>query len=59
MKLQDLFLPRYQHSNPEVRIKAVSKLKDANLLKQISEKDQAESVRRAALARISELGQYA
>jgi hypothetical protein len=59
MKLQDLFLPRYQHSNPEVRIKAVSKLKDANLLKQISEKDQTESVRRAALERISELGQHA
>ena len=32
MKFQDIFVPRWQHSNPEVRIKAVNRLKDKSLL---------------------------
>ncbi len=55
MKFQDLFLPRWQHSNPEVRSKAITKIKDPNLLKQISEKDQSERVRQAAAGRLTEL----
>ena len=55
MKFQDLFLPRWQHSNPEVRTKAIGKIKDPGLLRQISEKDQSERVRKAAVSRLTEI----
>jgi hypothetical protein len=55
MKFQDLFVPRWQHSNHEVRIKAVERLQDARLLKQIAEKDAHEMVRDAALAQLNRL----
>ena len=55
MKFQDLFVPRWQHSNPEVRKLAVSKMKDPKLLKQISEMDEHQMVRDAASVQLSQL----
>ena len=57
MKFQDIFVPRWQHSNPEVRIKAVNRLKDKSLLMQIVEKDDDEMVCMAARDRLAELGE--
>jgi len=48
MKLSDLFVPKYLHSNPEVRIKAVKKSDDIKLLRQMAEKDEDSGVRVAA-----------
>ncbi|MDJ0722048.1 MAG: hypothetical protein QNJ04_10470 [Desulfobacterales bacterium] len=55
MKFQDIFVPRWQHSNPEVRIKAVNRMSDQSLLKQIVEKDEDEMVCMAARERLAEL----
>ncbi len=55
MKWQDFFVPRWQNSNPEVRIKAVNRIKDKSLLMQIAEKDDDEMVCMAARDRLSEL----
>ena len=52
MKFQDLFVPRWQNSNPAVRQKAVERMKDAGLLAQIAEKDADENVRQAASNRL-------
>ena len=57
MKFQDIFVPRWQHSNPDVRIKAVNRLKDKSLLMQIVEKDDDEMVCMAARDRLAELGE--
>ena len=57
MKFQDIFVPRWQHSNPEVRIKAVNRMKDKSLLMQIVEKDDDEMVCMAARDRLAELGE--
>lgn len=55
MKFQDLFVPRWQHSNPEVRRISVMKLKDTFLLHQILDKDEDEQVRLAAKDRLTEI----
>lgn len=55
MKFRDLFVPRWQHSNPEVRKKAVSRLCDISLLRQISELDDHQMVRDAAQAQLESL----
>lgn len=55
MKFQDFFVPRWQNSNPEVRIKAVMRLKDKKLLSQIGEQDEDERVRLAAKEKFKEL----
>ena len=55
MKFQDFFVPRWQHSNPETRQKAVARLSDAKLLKQISEQDEDPMVRETALANLNRL----
>lgn len=52
MKFSDLFVPRYQHSNPEVRKQAILRLDDAKLLKQICELDDDAGVRQAASERL-------
>ncbi len=57
MKFQDIFVPRWQHSNPEVRIKAVNRMSDKSLLKQIIEKDEDEMVCMAARERLTELSE--
>jgi hypothetical protein len=57
MKFQDLFIPRWRHSSPEVRARAVAKITDVGLLEQISKLDDAESVREMALARLTTLSE--
>lgn len=55
MKFSDLFVPRWQHSNPEVRIKAINRLQDPSLLAQIVQKDPDERVRESASTRLQEV----
>jgi hypothetical protein len=56
MKFQDFFVPRWQHSDPDVRQKAVARIKDPTLLRQIIEKDDDEMVRLTAQERLAVLG---
>lgn len=51
MKFKDLFVPRYLHSDPDVRLKFVRNSNDAAFLRQMSEKDKDEKVRKAAAER--------
>ena len=51
MKFSDLFLPKYLHSNPDVRLKLVSKTTDINLLEQMAIKDKDSFVRSSAAER--------
>jgi hypothetical protein len=55
MRFSDLFVPRWQNSNPQVRIKAIGRLKDTKLLAQIADKDDEVTVREAATARLESL----
>lgn len=55
MKLKDLFVPRYLHSDPDVRLRFVENSDDVHLLKQMTEKDPAAVVREAAVARVERL----
>jgi hypothetical protein len=55
MRFQDFFVPRWQHSNPDVRQKATMRLNDPTLLRQIIEKDDDEMVRLAAQERLAAL----
>jgi hypothetical protein len=55
MKFSDIFVPRWQNSNPEVRKRAVERLKDIRLLEQIAEKDNDSSVCRAARLQLESL----
>ena len=55
MKFSDLFVPRWQHSNPEVRIKAIARLQDQSLLAQIMEKDADQRVCESAAQRLQKL----
>jgi len=53
MKFSDIFVPKWQNSNPAVRKKAILKIKDVSLLAQIAEKDEDSSVRQAAGSRLT------
>jgi hypothetical protein len=53
MKFQDFFVPRWQHSNPDVRQKAIMSLSDPSLLRQIIDRDDDEMVRLAAQERLA------
>lgn len=55
MRFSDLFVPRWQNSNPQVRIKAIGRLRDIKLLGQIAEKDDDIEVREAATERLASL----
>ena len=55
MKFSDIFVPRWQNSNPEVRIRAVERLKDIKLLEQIAEDDDDPGVCQAARFRLESL----
>lgn len=52
MKFSDIFVPRWQNSNPEIRKKAILKLKDVKLIAQIAEKDPDDGVREVAAGRL-------
>jgi len=53
MKFQDFFVPRWKHSNPDVRQKAIMRLSDQSLLRQIIDMDDDEMVRLAAQERLA------
>ena len=55
MKLRDLFVPKYVHSDPKVRINFINKTDDKVLLKAIMEKDQDEAVVQVARERLHTL----
>lgn len=57
MKFSDLFVPKYIHSDPNVRMKFVNKTTDVYLLEQMSEKDGDAKVRKAAAERARTLSQ--
>lgn len=48
MKLKDLFVPRYLHSNPQVRLQVARNSNDKKLLRSMAEKDTDAEVRQAA-----------
>jgi len=51
MKFSDLFVPKYVHSDPKVRMKLIAKSTDVNLLEQMAVKDWDANVKRAAAER--------
>jgi hypothetical protein len=55
MKFSDIFVPRWQNSNPEVRKRAVERIKDIKLLTQIAEKDDDDGVCQAARLRLDSI----
>jgi hypothetical protein len=55
MKFSDIFVPRWQHSNPDIRKRAIARIKDIYLLNQIVEKDEDPGVCQAAVARLEAL----
>ncbi len=55
MKLRDLFVPRWDHSDPMVRKKAVEKMNNIDLIKQIAERDEHPMVRDTAMAMLDRL----
>jgi hypothetical protein len=55
MKFRDLFVPRWYHSNPEVRKKAIARIENTGLLMQIAEKDDDPMVRDTASARLVQI----
>lgn len=55
MKFSDIFVPRWQNSNPSVRMRAIERLKDIKLLEQIADKDEDPGVCQAARLRLESL----
>jgi hypothetical protein len=55
MKFSDIFVPRWQNSNPEIRKRAIERLKDIKLLQQIAENDEDPDVCQAAAIRLDSL----
>ncbi len=51
MKFSDLFVPKYIHSDPAVRLKFIANSADVKLLEQMAVKDADEYVRVAAADR--------
>jgi hypothetical protein len=60
MNFKDLFVPKYLHSDPKVRMKFVNSSEDWRLLQQMGDKDADSAVRKAAAERAKVLhpGQY-
>jgi hypothetical protein len=55
MSIGDIFLPKIVRSNPKVRMKAVQKAKNTELLKKVAKNDSDPEVRRSALKRLQKL----
>ena len=55
VKFSDIFVPRWQNSNPEIRKRALERIKDIRLLEQIAEKDDDSGVCQAARLRLDSL----
>ncbi len=54
MGIKDLFKPAYKSKNPEVRLKAVSRLDDQKLLAEIAMGDLSPRVRMAAVSKVND-----
>jgi len=54
MGIRDLFKPAHSSKDPEVRLRAISKLTDQKLLAEIAKTDKSPRVRKAAVARVKE-----
>ena len=59
MKFRDLFVPRWDHSNPEVRKKAIARIENTELLMQIAERDDDPMVRDTASERLVQIADQA
>ena len=55
MKFSDIFVPRWQNSNPDIRRQAIQRLKDIKLLEQIAENDEDAGVCQMAASRLESL----
>ena len=55
MKFSDIFVPRWQNSNPDVRRQALERIKDIKLLEQIAENDADPIVCQEAKIRLESL----
>ena len=55
MKFSDIFVPRWQNSNPDIRKQAIQRLKDIKLLEQIAENDEDAGVCQTAASRLESL----
>lgn len=55
MHFSDFFVPKYLHSNPKVRIKFINTTTDVKLLEQMTQKDEDDSVVKAARQRLEAL----
>ncbi len=55
MKFRDLFVPRWQHSDPDVRIRKIQTLKDEYILNIIIDRDEDQVVVGAAKERLAQL----
>lgn len=55
MKLRDLFVPRWKHSDPMVRKKAVEKMDNIDLIRHIARTDEHPMVCDTAIAALKRL----
>ena len=55
MKFSDIFVPRWQNSDPEIRKRAIERIKDVKLLDQIVQNDHDPAVCEAARLRLDGL----
>ena len=55
MKFSDIFVPRWQNSNSEIRMRAVKRLKDIKLLGQIAQNDDDPRVCEMAASQLERL----
>jgi hypothetical protein len=55
MKFSDIFVPRWQNSNPDIRKQAIQRIKDIKLLEQIAENDEDAGVSQMAASRLESL----
>lgn len=55
MRFSDIFVPRWQNSNPKIRKRAVERINDIKLLAQIAEKDDDSGVCQAARMRLDRI----
>ncbi len=54
MAITDLFRAKHRHSDPEVRAQAIREIEDATLLASIAREDEAATVRRTAIDRLTD-----
>ncbi len=55
MEFRELFVPKHLHSDLSERIHFLNKVDDKNLIQQMSEKNEGQSVRATAIERLNTL----